>query len=162
MKTYILKIFLAVSLFTFSCTSKSKPSGPGTDLLKYGIPDRILVPVNSTIAPLGSGKTTGITITAENDLEVQGIMTFSLTKNYQKLLLDKKREISSDPYFVKIVEETDNGFLFEKQVTEKAKAYDFRVLKIIGDQELTYLCGIKKEYTEAEVKEMMKWVTSKI
>lgn len=131
----------------------------GTDLLKYGIADKIYPTTNPIIVPTNTGNTTGVSISSPEGLEVMAMMTLSYTKDFNKLIQDRKREIVGDPFFVKIIEETDKGFLFEKQVSPTTKAYDFRIIKLIGDNEVTYQCGIKKEYTETEAKSMMSWVT---
>jgi hypothetical protein len=156
---YIVIPALIVIAFVACKNVETTKSQSGVDLLKYGIADKINPPSNAVVTHTIKGKLTGVSISASEGLEVQAVMSLSYTQDFKKLIQDRKREILTDPFFVKIVEETDNGFLFEKQVSPTTKAYDFRIIKLIGDNEVTYMCGISKEYSESEAKSMMKWIS---
>ncbi len=161
MRILIINIVIFAFLLVACKNKQSTITSASANLLKYGIADEIYPPKEAIYTPMKNANLIGVSIAADSMLEVQAFMTASFTKDYTKLITDRKREIVGNPYFVKIVEENNQGFLFEKKISETEKSYDFRVVKLIGDNEVTYQSGIKKEYTEAEAKEMMSWVLSR-
>ncbi len=58
--------------------------------------------------------------------------------------------------FKKIIEEFDNGFIYEKMSDVGERNYDFEaIIEVQGDKEITFQAGNSKEFTEAEVKTMV-------
>jgi len=65
----------------------------------------------------------------------------------------KMEEVKLNKYFSKIIEESDDGFFFEKDIDGDIR-YDFRRFRVIGDTEYTFQKGILGNYTMEEVKKM--------
>jgi hypothetical protein len=152
-------IFIVLAISLTACNSSTKSKTPGeVSLMKYGIPDEIYPSSTPTITPMQSKGLSNVSIALDSTSEIQAFFGPTMTKNLAKLKEDRKREILTNPFFVKIIEENDEGFVYEKQVDSLTRSYDFRVIKQIGDSELIYQCGNKKEYSEAEAKAMMKVV----
>ena len=79
----------------------------------------------------------------------------AFSSDLEKLKSIKKEEITSNPSFKKIIEEFDNGFIYEKTSDVGERNYDFSIIVVQGDKEITFQAGNSKEFTEAEVKTMV-------
>lgn len=148
--------FILIVIVAASCQNSKPNRDTGKlDLLKYGIPDAIAAPKDAEVSKIGQGSLVDISIKNKTDYDVQVFMGDTYTTDIQKLKQDKKVEITANPYFNIIVEEFDQGFIYEKIVGYEQKSYDFKIVKIIGTKEVNYQCGNSKEFTEAEVKKMV-------
>lgn len=138
---------------TFVTSDKNK-----TNLMSYGIPYAIHTPKDVTITKIGSGSLADVSVKNQNGYDVQVFMGNAFTNDLVKLKQQKKEAIGANPSFIKIVEEYDDGFLYEKTTDEGKRTYDFVIVKILGDKEINFQCGNSKEFSEQEVKAMVKSV----
>ena len=129
-----------------------------TNLMSYGIPYSISAPDDVSITKIGSGSLADVSVKNQSGYDVQIFMGNAFTNDLTKLKQQKKEAISANPFFVKIVEEYKNGFLYEKTTDDGKRTYDFVVVKILGDKEINFQCGNSKEFSEQEVKLMVKSV----
>ena len=156
-RTLMLTIILISTLFLFSCKDGSKSSSPNSlDLMKYGVPYSINAPDDVSITKVGSGKLEDISIRNKSGYDVQLFMGDAFSSNLEKLKSIKKEEITSNPTFKKIIEEFENGFIYEKISDIGNRNYDFVVIIIQGNKEINFQAGNSKEFTEDEVKSMVK------
>lgn len=154
----VSKIFFAILIIgTFSfCKGKtlSDKERMGVDLLKYGIPFVIYSPEGANIRSIVSNKQYNVSINNGKDYDVQILMSDAIINNVETLKAQKKTALVANPYFNKIIEERDEGFIYEK-LYEDVKGYDFYLLKIQGNHELSFQCGSSGIFSESEVKRMM-------
>jgi hypothetical protein len=160
-RRYIIRLFVVVFLsqFIFSCQNSGKSSsstGVKTDLLKYGVPYTITAPTDVEISKIGRGELTDVSIKNKEGYDLQIFMVAAFTSDVEKLKTEKKINITSNPSFSKIVEEYDDGFLYEKLTDDGKRTYDFSVIKLVGANEINFQCGNSKEFTESEVKAMVQ------
>ncbi len=156
-RTLMLTIILISILFLFSCKDGSKSSSVNSlDLMKYGVPFSINAPEDVSITKVGSGKLEDISIRNKSGYDVQVFMGDAFSSNLEKLKSIKKEEITSNPTFKKIIEEFENGFIYEKRSDIGNRNYDFVVIIIQGAKEINFQAGNSKEFTEFEVKSMVK------
>ena len=155
----ISKCFIAISLafIVFSCQTKSNPDTEGKKivLLKYGIPHSLLAPSDVQISKIGKGELIDVSVKNEKGYDLQIFMVEAFTSNIQKIKDEKKSNVTSNPSFSKMVEEYDDGFLYEKITDQGKRTYDFNIIKIVGANEINFQCGNSKEFTESEVKKMV-------
>ncbi len=151
----ILAILILSSLSIFSCKDGSKDQS-SLDLMKYGVPYSISAPADVAVSKVGSGKLEDISIKNKSGYDVQVFMGDAFSSNLEKLKTIKKEEITTNPSFKKIIEEFDNGFIYEKTSDTGSRNYDFAIIVIQGDKEINFQAGNSKEFTEAEVKTMVK------
>jgi hypothetical protein len=150
---YIIATFM---ITIFGCQNGKKTSSPDTlDLMKYGVPYTINAPDDVKVAKVGAGKLEDISIKNSNGYDVQVFMGDAFSSDLEKLKSIKKEEITSNPSFKKIIEEFDNGFIYEKTSDVGERSYDFSIIVVQGDKEITFQAGNSKEFTEAEVKTMV-------
>jgi hypothetical protein len=151
----LLLIFSTLS----ACKEKSVSSDRNTtNLMKYGIACSINAPDDVTFTKIGSGSLADVSVKNQSGYDVQIFMGNAFTNDLTKLKQQKKEAIGANPFFVKIVEEYENGFLYEKTTEDGNRTYDFVVVKIMGDKEINFQCGNSKEFSEQEVKLMVKSV----
>jgi len=81
----------------------------------------------------------------------------SNTTLVSEVLNGQMKMVKTDQYFTKVIEEHDNGFIFEKDIDGNVN-YDFRYIKLIGDQEYIYQTGMMGTFTEEAVRAMYKSV----
>ena len=127
-----------------------------TDLLKYGIPYSITAPADIQVTKIGQGDLTDVSVKNNSGYDVQIFMGSARSSDISKLKENKKVIFASNPFFNKIVEEYEDGYLFEKTNQEGMQSYDFIIIKVIGSNEINFQCGNSKEFSEKEVKEMVK------
>jgi hypothetical protein len=150
-------IFIFILLFDFSCKDKHTIRHDDlTDLLQYGIPYAIKAPADVVINRIGQGELTDVSIKNDSGFDLQVFMSKARTSDVKKIINEKKNLVVTNPFFVKIIEEYDDGFMFENRSDEGKISVDFILVKIIGDNEITFQCGNSREFVESEVKEMVK------
>jgi hypothetical protein len=143
-----------ITLVSFGC--KNKPAPNELNLMKYGIPYSIKAPKNVEISTLGSGNLADVLIKNKSGYDIQIFMSDAVTNDFKKLKQQKKEALRLNPYFIKIVEEYDDGFIFEKSTGPDTRSYDFALIKVVGDREINFQCGNTKEFSETEVKAMIQ------
>jgi hypothetical protein len=124
--------------------------------MKYGIPYLIQAPADVEITKQGSGRLVDLAIKNNDGFDIQVFMSNAYSSDIEKLKTLKKSQATSHPSFVKIIEEFDEGFIFEKTSDAGNRSYDFSLIKIVGTNEINFQCGNSKEFSEAEVKRMVK------
>ena len=149
-------LFLLVSFSLVFMSCKQPVAKSGTDLMKYGIPYTIDAPDDVSINKVGSGSLTDVNVKNRAGYDVQIFMGNATTTDLIKLKQQKKEQVVTHPEFVKIVEEYDAGFLYEKKNALSERSFDFSIVKIMGDKEISFEAGNTKSFNEAEVKAMVK------
>ena len=149
-------VFFAL-LFVMSCKSDSKVNSNlvDLDLMKYGIPVKIKAPANPTIVNEDMGVIQDVTVKGEDNYFVQITGGTATTNDINTLKEGLMNDIKTTPYFSKIVEDFDNGFIFEKKITEERINYDFRYIKVQGNNEFIYQTGLIGSFTIDDVKMMV-------
>jgi hypothetical protein len=150
---YIFITGFMIVLSVISCKQANVKTG--TDLMKYGIPYTIQAPADVSVQKVGSGSLSDVNVKNGSDYDVQIFMGAAHTLDMTKLKQLKKEQVIAHPEFSKIVEEYDSGFLFEKKNALSERSFDFSIVKIMGDKEITFEAGNSKPFNEAEVKAMV-------
>jgi len=153
MMRYIVPFLMIIMMV--SC--KSEPKYPKTNLLKYGFAVDINAPADAVIKADDLGIMKEVTVISGDAYNVQILKSTTTTTDVSKGIADQKSLVKSDAYFSKFLEENDNGFIFEKDIDGNIN-YDFRYIKILGDQEYIYQTGMVGTYTEEAVREMYQSV----
>jgi hypothetical protein len=128
-------------------------------LLKYGIPFDLNAPEDVHIRASASGNQKNVFVSNNKNYDIHISMSAALNRNRENLKAQTKKALVEDPNFSKIIEEMEDGFIYEKEYGD-ARGYDFYIVKIQGNHELTFQCGNGGIYTETEVKSMVRSVLS--
>ncbi len=129
----------------------------GFDLMKYGIPVTLQAPADVAATQVGKGQVTDVAVKNDKGYDIQVFMTDAVSSDLKQLVQQKKEQAATNPYFVKIVEEYEDGFIFEK-TSATEKSYDFYLIRIMGDKQVDFQCGNSVLFSEAQVKAMIKSV----
>ena len=156
MKKYIFFILLS-GVLLWNCKTDKTANYPSKDLLKHGFAISVKAPENAEIKSDDFGIMQELTIASGNDYNVQILKSVSNTTNVKEALDAQMKLVRGDIYFSKIIEEYDNGFIFEKKIDDNVN-YDFRYVKIIGEDEYIYQTGMIGTFAEESVREMYKSV----
>ncbi len=142
-----------LALVMMSCKGDKASKYPKLDLLSYGFPIEINAPEGAEIKKSDLGVMSDITIRKGDDYYVQIFGSDANTIKIADVKTSLLADVKSGRYFSKIVEEYDNGFIFEKKIDERIN-YDFRYIKLQGDKEYVYQTGLIGTYTEDMVRTM--------
>lgn len=145
-------IVLSMMGLTFCKDAQRKNDGNKTDLMKYGVPYSIAAPQDVEITKIGQGDLTDVSVKNKSGFDLQIFMAPAQSADIAKLKQNKKVVFTSNPSFSKIVEEYEDGYLFEKNNPDGSKSYDFIVVKVVGANEINFQCGNSKDFSEKEVK----------
>ena len=151
--TRYLLLTLFFGLIFFNCKSDKSSSYPSKDLLKHGFAISVKAPENAKIASDDLGIMQELTITQGDEYNVQILKSITNTTNTKQALAGQMNLVKTDLYFSKVLEEYDNGFIFEKDIDGNIN-YDFRYVKIVGEHEYIYQTGMVGTYTEENVRAM--------
>jgi hypothetical protein len=156
MSKYFFFIVISCLLFV-NCKTDKSASYPSKDLLKHGFAISVKAPDAAEIKFDDYGIMQELAISHGEDYNIQILKSISNTSNPKEALNDQMDLVKTDRYFSKILEEYESGFIFEKKI-DKNINYDFRYVKLIGENEYIYQTGMVGTYSEESVREMYKSV----
>lgn len=137
----------------FSCKSDPTSGLQELKLLEYGLPISILAPEGAEVVADDLGFWTDVSIQKGEEYYIQIIGSNSNTFDQVKLKNEQLSLVKQGEFFSKIIQEDENGFLFEKKIGEKIN-YDFRLIKIQGDKEYIFQTGLYGNFSEEAVRKM--------
>lgn len=146
-------IFLLLTGVIASCKNDSKSKYPILDLLSHGFPIEIHAPEGAEVKVTDLGVMKDVTV-KKDDYYVQIFSSEATELDASKVVDRLKNEAQNeDGFFSKMILEEPNGFIFEKKIDDRIN-YDFRYVKIQGDNEYVYQTGLIGTYTEDQVRDM--------
>lgn len=157
-----LFFFLFLIVLASSCNNGSTASFQPMRLLQYNIPFTILAPDSVAVEKEDLIFQQGITF--RNDAEgyfVQLWIRKNQNNDQGAVKAELLEEVKAEPYFSRIIQEDEDGFIFEKQIDSSYTNYDFRHLKIQGDKEYIFQTGYIGTFTQEEVQNMYNGVRNK-
>ncbi|MEL6717721.1 MAG: hypothetical protein AAFO82_17090 [Bacteroidota bacterium] len=136
-------LILALAFCLWNCGSDS-PELKEYDLLEYGVPISIQVPVDSPKVTTGEG------FLGEKEVEVQAGDNYDIlisyapatTSDLAELKAEQVANVKSISTFSKIVQEDDAGFIYESAIDSTALFYGFRYIRLQGDQRYLFQSGL--------------------
>lgn len=155
MKNTIL-IFSLISVATvliFSCSTDNNAKLAERDLLEYGMPITIKMPDSAEVKTMDWGVQKDVTIEGENDFSIQIFSSQTSSQNLESALREIKEVVQTGPYFSKYILEESDGFIFEMTVDTIAN-YDFRHLKIQGDNEYLFQAGLASKLGQVQIEKL--------
>jgi len=156
LKSLFLFSVMALLMAGFnSCNNQSKNSGyPDLDLLSYGVPLKIKAPEGAVVNVDDMGIVQDITIKKDENFNLQILAGTAYINELSKVVEKQKADAIGSRTFSKIIEEFEDGFIFEKKYSETRISYDFRCVRLQGDKEFIFQTGLLGQFTVAEVQKM--------
>lgn len=136
-----------------SCKSDAGSGLAKLDLLSHGLPISIKAPEGAEIVTDDMGVWTDVTVKSGDDYYVQIIASDAVTFEKADIIAEQLKTVKESTFFSKILEEYEDGFIYEKKIDDKLN-FDFRHVKIQGDKEYIFQTGLIGTFTEDDVRTM--------
>lgn len=147
-----------LTLLCISCKNENTQKWPELELMGYGLPIKIQAPEGAEVKVDDLGIVKDVTIKGEDNYFIQILSGTAYSFDASALVAKQKADVQNIRYFSQIIEEFEDGFIFEKKFSEDRINYDFRCVKIQGDQEYVFQTGLMGQFTLEEVQELYKAV----
>ncbi len=160
-----MKNFCVVLSFLFllgSCQSDPTSSLSPLSLLPHGIPITIMAPDSAKVKTMDLLVQKDITVKGENGYDLQIFASDATSTDVSKIASELKGEVKNNPYFSKIIDETDsNGFIYETKLDSTNISYGFQLVRVMGDREYIFQNALMGTFSEAEIRTMYHAVKEK-
>ena len=149
-----------ISFLFFNCQGEPESTLEATDLMSYGIPVSIMAPDSAVIKKrdMAGGLIKDVTIRAGESFDVQIIASAAETNDIASIKADLLANVKGNRYYSQIIEEGENGFIYETAVDSTFKSYGFRYILVQGDQEVLFQSGLAGTFSLEDAKAMYKAV----
>ncbi len=158
MKKLMLLVVAAVLVMT-ACQQDPTSKWSTLNLLEQGFPisvqapDSAKVKVNSELSFLQD-----ITINSpEDNYHIQIYASTASTDDIALIKADLVSDVRNNPFFSKVVEEDESGFIYEMMI-DSANYYSFRQVHVKGDKEFIFQPGLSNTFTLEEVQTLKQAV----
>lgn len=162
MKQYLSK--LPIILFSFCVINMTLLSCEGgvadaawsqRDLLEHGVPMTIAVPDSVKVKVVEWSIQKDITLVGDDWYNLQIFSSRASTHDQKKLKADLLQAVQQGTFFSEVTLDEDDGFVFAMQI-DTLLNYDFRHVKIQGDQEYIFQAGMSSSYTKEQIDQLYK------
>ena len=146
--------FTLIAASLISCIPDGS-SYTAKNLIEYGIPFTIKVPnPDSLIVNKDDlGPIEDITIDGGDGYFLQIYASIAESSDIAKLKAEQLNLVKEQPYFSKIEEENEAGFIFENSI-DSISNYGFRYIQIKGDREFIFQNHLSRLFSLEEVEKM--------
>lgn len=159
MKNTLLSLIALGAVAMWACESENG-SVQSFDLLSYGIPMSIQVPVDSPAVKTSDGflGEKEVTIKASDEFDILVTYEPAKTSDLARLKAEQIANVKDIPNFSKIIEEEEKGFIYETEIDSTNLYYGFRYLHLQGDQKYVFQSGLIGAFSLEEAKAMYEAV----
>lgn len=136
-------LILATAFCLWNCGSDA-PELKEYDLLQYGVPMSIQVPVDSPKVTTGEGflGDKEVKVKAGDNYDILISYAPATTSDLAALKKEQVDNVKGISTFSKIVKEDDAGFIYESAIDSTALFYGFRYVRLQGDQRYLFQSGL--------------------
>jgi len=146
-----------VTFLVFSCTEPAAKL-PEMDLMSKGLPIKIKAPEDVVVDVSDYGLMKDVTVKNDNNYYLQIFSSDAMTTDVKKIKSEKLKEVKSTDTFNKVVQDDEDGFIYEKFRSDSTINYDFRHVRLQGDKQYIFQTGLIGKFTEDEVRLMYQSV----
>lgn len=152
-------ILLLLITTSFACQQDATSDWVTHDLLDNGIPVTIEGPDSIRVSVTDAlGVIQDITIDSPDDnYHLQIYASQAATDDIALLKADLISDVRRNPFFTKVVEEDESGFVYETMI-DSTNYYGFRHVHVQGDQEFIFQTGIAHTFQLEEAKRLREAV----
>ena len=149
-----MRVFWILLCFCFlSSCSEPKSTYPDLDLMRYGLPIKIKAPLDAEVKMSDMLLMKDVTV-KKDEYDMQIFSSEAMTPDATKIKAEQLKDQKSKSTFSKIIQEDPNGFIFEKFRSDSTLNYDFRYIRIQGDEQYIFQTGLIGKFSEKQVREM--------
>lgn len=157
MKINFYLILIASLGLLQNCSNAKAPHKKGsTSLLSYGIPLYVNIPKDVDINRRIVGNITEVTVKGKDEKSWFELIVQNLPSESEDLAWNKYLQIEdvrNNVYFTRIMEENENGFIYELVPRDKP-TYHFRYVIVQGSQLYVISTALGSELTMEQTKEL--------
>ncbi|MFK7932975.1 MAG: hypothetical protein AB8G22_05655 [Saprospiraceae bacterium] len=126
------------------------------DLMRYDIPITISAPDSVEVKTMDLVIQKDVSVKAKDsdDYYVQIYAADAVSNDVAQLKAEQLNEVKSNRYFSKILEEQEDGFIYETKVDSANVNYGFRYVYLQGDKQYTFQTGLIGTFSQDDVKTM--------
>lgn len=154
-KTNLVKsiyILLAFGIIA-ACSSTPKMEFSERDLLEYGLTITVQAPDSVEIKKVDWGVQKDVTLVGPDWYNLQIFNAQATTYKIEEILQEMKETVEAGTYFSEMTVEDPDGFIFKTQIDSLVN-YDFRHIKIQGDNEYIFQGGLLGSFDRAEIEKL--------
>lgn len=157
-----LSIVLCFLVLMGACKSDPTSNLTPLSLLPHGIPITIMAPDSAKVRTMDLLVQKDITVRGEDGYDLQIFASDATSTDVAKITSELKGEVKNNPYFSKIVEETDvNGFIYETKLDSTITSYGFQLVRVMGDREYIFQNALVGTFSKEEIQTMYHAVKEK-
>ncbi len=153
---------VSILLLLSACQQEPVSDWKPLSLLKYGVPITLLAPDSATVEQMDLIVKKDIEIKKGKDYYIQLFAADATTTDISAIKEALMTNVESNPYFSKLIEEKDDGFIYQTAVDTSNMNYNFRRIMILGDREYTFQTGMIGNFSLEQVKRMYDAVDPKL
>lgn len=150
----ILMLSVIATVLLFSCNSDKKTNIKELDLMSYGVPLKVKAPEGTIVKVKDMSIYKDITLKNDKDYFVQILSSSATTNDIASLKEENLEQVKQNPYFSNVFLDEKNGFVFEKKINDTTFNYDFRYIKLQGDNQFVFQTGLFGLFTKDQVLNM--------
>lgn len=145
---------IAAILFIAACATEDQKGWKEMSLLEYGVPITIAAPDSVNVKTMDFGLQRDITIQDGDNYSLQIYASDAITSDVKQVKDQQLAIVKENRYFKNVIEESDNGFIYQNQIDSTKSNYGFRYVVLKGDKEYIFRTGLIGSYTEEQVRKM--------
>lgn len=150
-------ICILFSLFLITSCGEPKANYPDLDLMRHGLPIKIKAPLDAKVVMSDMLLMKDVTV-KKDGYDMQIFASEYITPDISKIKAEQLNTQKVLPSFSKIIQDDTNGFIFEKLRSDSTLNYDFRHIRIQGDQQYIFQTGLVGKFSEKQVRDMYESV----
>ncbi|MEM9896932.1 MAG: hypothetical protein AAF789_11220 [Bacteroidota bacterium] len=152
MKRIILMSLLALAVV--ACQQDGVSSWPELDLMDKGFPIIVKAPDSAAVKVIDNSFLKDITIDSpEDNYHIQIYASDAETDDIAIIKSDLILDVRRNPYFSRIVEEDERGFVYELTI-DSSNYYSFRHIHVQGDLEFIFETGLAHTFNLEEAQNL--------
>jgi len=150
--------YLCCLLIAAACQTETEPALKPLDLLQYDIPITIMAPDSAIVKTMDLGVMKDVSVKKGDDYYIQIYASEASTNDLARVKADQLAEVKKNPYFSKIIEEEETGFIYEMVYDSLNTYYGFRHIRLQGDKEFIFQTGLVGMFSLEDAKQMFEAV----
>ena len=154
-----LVVIAILGTLLMGCQNDNKNNWQPLDLLEYGLPITVQAPDSTTVNASDLGIMQDVTLegVSDPDYYIQIYASKANNTDIAQIKADQVSDVRSNPYFSRIVEEDEEGFIYETAI-DSTNYYSFRYIYLQGDTEFIFTTGLAKTFNQEQVRQMYEGV----
>jgi hypothetical protein len=141
-----------------SCGTSLDSDYEELDLMRHGLPIKVMAPADVKIETSTSLGVQTVTIDGGTDFAIEISKGEFNSGSRDNLLNEQKEFVTSNRIFHQILLEEADGFVYEFKINEENSNFGFRRVYIQGDYEYIFRNGMAKIFTEEQAMNMFNAV----